>query len=187
MRATCLAAIALTLFIAGCGNSSAETDPRLEEIRRLTAPFKDVSAAKAAGYTVWSPDPTATDATCMSSPEGKMGYHLVNVGLRGSAADPANGDVELDPMKPEMLLYEKSTDGTMNLVGVEYLVFKGAWEREHGAGAAPPKLLGQTVPYSDHNFPPAVMHNVPHYELHVWLHKENPNGMFSHFNPNVSC
>jgi hypothetical protein len=27
----------------------------------------------------------------------------------------------------------------------------------------------------------------PHYELHFWLYKKNPSGMFSPFNPDVSC
>ena len=27
----------------------------------------------------------------------------------------------------------------------------------------------------------------PHYDLHVWLFRDNPNGTFAPFNPNVSC
>jgi len=27
----------------------------------------------------------------------------------------------------------------------------------------------------------------PHYDLHVWLFRDNPNGQFAPFNPNVSC
>ena len=27
----------------------------------------------------------------------------------------------------------------------------------------------------------------PHYDLHVWLYRDNPSGMFAQFNPNVSC
>jgi hypothetical protein len=26
-----------------------------------------------------------------------------------------------------------------------------------------------------------------HYDLHVWLWKHNPEGMFAQFNPRVSC
>jgi hypothetical protein len=26
-----------------------------------------------------------------------------------------------------------------------------------------------------------------HYDRHVWLFRENPNGVFAQFNPNVSC
>jgi hypothetical protein len=27
----------------------------------------------------------------------------------------------------------------------------------------------------------------PHYDRHVWLYRENPNGVFAQFNPRVSC
>jgi hypothetical protein len=27
----------------------------------------------------------------------------------------------------------------------------------------------------------------PHYDRHVWLYRDNPNGLFAQFNPNVSC
>jgi hypothetical protein len=27
----------------------------------------------------------------------------------------------------------------------------------------------------------------PHYDRHIWLFRENPNGMFAQFNPAVSC
>ena len=27
----------------------------------------------------------------------------------------------------------------------------------------------------------------PHYDRHVWIYRENPNGVFAPFNPKVSC
>jgi hypothetical protein len=31
-------------------------------------------------------------------------------------------------------------------------------------------------------------HNVePHYNRHVWLYRENPNGVFARYNPTVTC
>jgi hypothetical protein len=27
----------------------------------------------------------------------------------------------------------------------------------------------------------------PHYDLHVWLYRDNPAGVFAQFNPDVSC
>jgi hypothetical protein len=115
-----------------------------------------------------------------------MGYHLVNVPLRGSAATPEAGDVVLDPAKPEMLLYEKRADGTMNLVGVEWIIFKTAWEKAHGAGAAAPTVLGEPLLASEHTFV-AGGPLIPHYELHAWIWKDNPRGMFDPWNPNVTC
>jgi hypothetical protein len=188
MRNLTVSLVALAITAGGCKSSTEpDVNAQIEEVRRLTEPYKTISAAQAAGYNVWSPNPATAGATCASSAEGKMGYHLVNAGLRGDPANPAQADAAINYRKPEMLLYEKRGDGTLHLVGVEYLVFKSAWERVHGAGAEPPKVLGQTVPLSSHPFPPAVSANVDHYELHVWLHSENPNGMFSHWNPNISC
>lgn len=186
-----VAPTALFLFALGyigCADSPSgpDTSAELERVRRETAAFQDLNAARAAGYTVWAPDPNAANASCASSAEGKMGYHLVNVSLRGSAADPAAGDAVIGYRQPEMLLYEKRADGQMRLVGVEYIVFKAAWERVHGAGAAPPEVLGQTVPLSTHAFSPGGP-EIPHYELHVWLHSVNPRGMFYPWNPNVTC
>lgn len=170
----------------GGGAISPEVRAELAQVRRATARFHDIDKAIEAGYTVWSPDPNVAGATCPTDPAGKMGYHLVNVGLRGSPANPAAGDAVLDPLRPEQLLYEKRADGKLHLVGVEYLVFKDAWERVHGVGAAPPQLLGQTVPLSTHPFTPTGP-AIAHYELHVWVWSHNPNGMFSHWNPTVSC
>jgi hypothetical protein len=158
----------------------------LARVRHATARFHDIDAAREAGYTAWSPDPFAPNATCPASAEGNMGYHLVNVGLRGGAANPAAGDAVIDPMLPEMLLYEKRPNGTMHLVGVEYLVFTAAWERVHGAGAAPPTVFGEPLPASLHTFP-GNPNPIPHYELHVWIWTSNPLGMFYPWNPTVSC
>ena len=27
----------------------------------------------------------------------------------------------------------------------------------------------------------------PHFDRHVWLYRENPNGVFAQFNPKVTC
>jgi hypothetical protein len=158
----------------------------LARVRAATARFHDLDAAIAAGYTVWSPDPFAPNATCPTSAEGNMGYHRVNVSLRGGAANPAAGDANVDPLRPEMLLYEKRPDGQLHLVGVEYLVFTAAWERVNGAGAAPPEVFGEPLLASTHTFP-GNPSPIPHYELHVWIWTTNPLGMFYPWNPTVSC
>ncbi|HEV8214209.1 MAG TPA: hypothetical protein VGP95_00195 [Gemmatimonadaceae bacterium] len=170
----------------GVGALGPEILSQLAEVRSITAQFHDLDAARAAGYTVWSPDPFAPGATCPSNAEGNMGYHLVNVPLRGGAANPAAGDAVIDPLRPEMLLYEKRPDGQVHLVGVEYIVFQAAWEREHGAGAAPPTVFGQPLLFSVHTFP-GNPNPLPHYELHVWIFTSNPLGMFYPWNPTVSC
>ncbi len=181
-----LAAVILLSASACNGDSISGTDTAINKLRSSYAAYNDVAKANTAGYTVWSPDPAAAGATCASAPEGKMGYHLVNVPLRGSPASPQTGDAIIDPAQPEMLLYEKKSDGTMSLVGVEWIVFKAAWEREKGAGAAAPTVLGQPMLFGDHAFV-AGGPSVPHYELHVWIFKDNPRGMFDPWHPNVTC
>jgi hypothetical protein len=163
-----------------------EVNAGLAEIRRVTAQFHDVDKAIAAGYTVWSPNPFAAGATCPTSSEGNMGYHLVNVPLRGGAANPAAADATIDLLRPEMLLYEKQTNGKVRLVGVEYIVFKAAWEAAHGVGAPAPQILGQPLLASSHTFPGGTG-NIDHYELHVWTWSPNPLGMFYPWNPEISC
>jgi hypothetical protein len=179
-------ALSVLVLLVGTGCNGSNSSPSLDDVRAANTRFRDVDAAKAAGYTLWSPDPFAPNATCLSDPAGKMGYHLVNVGLRGSADNPQGGDIVVEELKPEMLLYEKDRNGALQLVGVEYLVFTAAWEHEHGAGVAPPQVFGQPLLASSHAFGPGGP-IIPHYELHVWLWKTNPLGMFAMWNPTVSC
>ncbi len=196
MRSVVAAGVLATMLV-GCGDNTADTTTssdaaasaapsELDQVRASTAAFSSIDVAKAAGYTVWSPDPAAPKATCPSTPEGKMGYHLVNPALRGTPAKAAEAEATIDYAKPEQLLYQKKADGTLELVGVEYLVFTSAWEREHGAGAAAPEVLGEAVPASKHSFAPGGP-EIDHYELHVWLHTDNPSGMFVAYNPSITC
>lgn len=181
-------ALSLVFFLAaaGCGNSVTEPEASLAAVKNQFTQMSDLTKASAAGYTVWSPDPTVAGSTCPSSSEGNMGYHLVNVALRGAAGNPAAGDAVIDKMNPEMLLYEKTSTGTLSLAGVEYIVFKDAWERVNGVNAAPPEVFGQPLLASSHTFVTGGP-SIPHYELHVWLYKDNPLGQFYPYNPKVTC
>ena len=76
----------------------------------------------------------------------------------------------------------------MELVAVENLVFIDAWEE--AGNVAPPSFRG--VPYDrmadDPSTPIDEAHLFePHYDRHVWLYRENPNGIFAQFNPAVTC
>jgi len=152
-------------------HASAETpatvNAQLAELRRLTAPYHNVDKAVADGYVI--------EANCVSNPTlGAMGYHAVNSTLRN--------DAEISVLKPDVLLYERQPGGGYRLNGVEYFVLKSTWDAAHGGTtAAPPTLFGANVPLSDH---------APfgqHYELHVWIFKHNPSGMFFNWNPTVHC
>ena len=102
-----------------------------------------------------------------------MGLHYVNLALVL--------DGELDPARPEIVIYEPQPNGTLRLVGADYLVFAGAW---HEKTAETPKLMGQLM----HLFESPNRYGLPpFYTLHVWAWRDNPNGSFVNWHPNVNC
>ena len=148
------------IALLGIGSSSAQaagSSLLVDHVRAANDRFKDVAVAVAEGYS-----PIA----CASGLQGgAMGIHYV------SGEHLKDGVIDL--AKPEAVMYEPMPDGTMSLVAVEYIAFKG-----------PAALEGQlfnivTEPnrYGLDKF----------YELHVWAWKANPRGAFADMNPNVSC
>src|SRR5690242_1078055 len=106
---------------------SADTMKQLDQVRAATAKYRDLDTAKAAGYDKF--------LTCFKMGDDMaMGQHYVN----GTLA----GDDKVDPMKPEALVYEPQADGSMVLLGFEYLIFDKAWDPNH-TGRAAPTLFGQ--------------------------------------------
>lgn len=126
------------------------------EVRNETSRFHDIEIAKTAGYTVQYP------AGCAESAEGAQAFHYLNESL-------VDGKVEL--LKPELLMYEPQPNGTLQLIGVDYVV-------PLTASATAPTLLG--VPFA-RNEPLGV------WALHIWAWRPNPSGMFAAWNPKVSC
>jgi hypothetical protein len=160
------------LVAAGPAGASAQSD--LASVRAATAQFADVAAAQAAGYGLLV---DAAGIACIDSPAGGMGIHYVNVDL---VLDPA-----LEPTRPEVLVYEPDKHGRLRLVAVEYVVFEADWRSDD-----PPTLFGEHF----HRMPgagerePQNRYGLPaFFELHVWLWKHNPSGMFEDWNPKVSC
>ena len=139
------------------------TPAQLTQLHQMMARFENVEAAKAAGYSQFG--------DCMASPQGAQGIHFTNQALID--------DPKLDPMRPELLMYEPRPDGTLRLIGVEYLVFQKAW---HDAGnKAAPALLGQEF------VPNTTLLPQPFYALHLWVWQHNPKGVFANWNPLVNC
>jgi hypothetical protein len=102
-----------------------------------------------------------------------MGVHYVNGALVG------DGAVDLE--RPEALVYEPQKNGRLRLVAVEYVVFQKAWDEQH---SEPPSLFGQPFELMEAGNRYGLD---PFYELHVWLWKHNPSGLFEDWNPRVSC
>lgn len=137
----------------------------VRQVREATRQFQDPGAAIAAGYE--------STQNCVSGPNGgAMGVHYVNETL---IADPT-----LDVRQPEVLVYEP-VNGRLRLVAAEYFVPAEPW---NAANAGPPVLGGQLFNYVG---APNRLRSPAYYELHVWAWKRNPNGIFSDWNPWVSC
>ncbi len=104
-------------------------------------------------------------------PKGAMGVHFINMQL----VSPV-----LDPMKPPILLYEPDASGKLRLAGAEWFVpLAIAKER--------PKLFNQDFVGPMEGHEPVMPAELAHYDLHVWLFKNNPEGMFAPTNPAVKC
>jgi hypothetical protein len=184
-----LTMIAAALAAATPGAS----EPTLDEVRAATARFQNVKVALAEGY-VRDPTNMCDVAPMMGRPAalGGMGIHFFRPDLLGITAPPnprvdGNG-THTDFRKPSILIYEPREDGTLELVAVENLVFKKAWEAAGNKGL--PTFHG--IEYDHMADDPATSideaHNFePHYDRHVWLYRPNVNGMFAQFNPTVTC
>jgi hypothetical protein len=169
-----------------------EQEALATQVREATVKYQDVAVAEAEGYM---PDPTGTcvDAAMVGAPAeiGAMGIHYFRPDLLG-IADPtppvAGSDVVIDPAQPEILVYEPQADGSLQLVAAEYLVFEESWSA--AGNAELPNLAGEPfVRMADDPATPAdEAHGfTPHHELHVWVHRDNPAGLFAEFNPSVTC
>jgi len=135
-------------------------------VRESTERFKDVSVAEAEGY--------ALQFGCVSGDDfGAMGLHYVNGALVKSGI--------LDATRPQIVIYEAMPNGSLRLIGADYLVVADAWNATH---SGPPELMGQFF----HLFTSPNRFGLPaFYTLHVWAWKENPKGAFVNWHPNVSC
>jgi hypothetical protein len=141
-------------------------DGPLDAVRSATRQYRKVERAVDAGYVQFF--------GCVHEPlTGSMGIHFVNGTLAGDAA--------VDASTPEALMYEVEPDGNLELIGVEYVVFKEAWD---AANAEPPELFGQTFNFVDS---PNRYGIPPFYELHAWAWKTNPTGAHQDYNPQVLC
>jgi hypothetical protein len=182
--------VGATLVLTSCGTTS---EPTLDEVRAVTEKYRDVNVAKAEGFTT---DNKCVTAEMLGHPAamGAMGLHYVRRDLLGLPPSPSlkgvrvkgNG-THVDFRQPAMLVYEPQADGSLVLVAVENLVFKDAW---HAKSGAPPMFHGRTYPLLEDN-PATALDEAhgwePHYEQHLWVFRDNPNGAYSPFNPNVTC
>ncbi len=135
----------------------------LEKTRAALEKYKDPIAAVHDGYF--------STVGCIEFPDGGMGVHFLNTSLIGPVPDP---------LKPQILLYE--LDGNkLRLAAAEWFVPLATGIKER------PQIFGQSFngPMEGHH--PVMPAELHHYDLHVWLFKANPAGLFNPTNPDVKC
>lgn len=160
----------LPVIAQGPGKLPAE----LQRARDALDKYKDPVVAVHDGY--WStvgcvtyPKPGAPGQVPYKT--GGMGVHFVNFSLLGKAPDPR---------QPQILVYEP-VGGKLRLVAAEWFVPISPEVKDR------PQLFGRAFdgPMEGHH--PLQPIGLNHYDLHVWLWKENPSGMFAPTNPKVKC
>jgi hypothetical protein len=175
-RSTCSALVVL-LALAGTTlrpNAAEERyQAQIDALRKSMEKYKDYKVAvrdlylSTVGCVHYSGEKMAGH---MHYPKGAMGVHFVNLTIRGAP----------DPMKPNILIYEP-VGKDLRLVAVEWLVPLTAKTRKR------PSLFGKPFDGPMEGHEPLIPKQYVHYDLHAWLFKDNPLGMFTPTNPNVSC
>jgi hypothetical protein len=167
-----IALATVAIAIAAPTATAAAKPNDLSTARAATAGYHNNDAALAAGYAEFR---DAQGIACIDQPgAGGMGVHFANGTLVGDAVVKA--------ATPEALVYEPQSNGRLRLVAAEYIVFQDAWD--DSGHSSPPSLFGQQfelIPAPNRYGLP------PFYELHAWMWKHNPSGMFNDWNPRVSC
>lgn len=97
---------------------------------------------------------------CVENPGvGAMGFHYAKEDLI---------DDKTQARKPEVLVYMPNQYGRYRLVAVEFI----------STAAKRPSIAG--VKFEDGPFPGS-------FALHAWVWRDNPDGMFAAFNPDLKC
>jgi hypothetical protein len=166
-----LAAAAL-LLTGTAASASAHSSHGIQKLRAVTAKYHSLTVATKHQYAELF---DVNGIACIEDDMGMgaMGVHYVKGALVG--------DGKIVATKPEALLYAPDRNGKLHLSGVEYVVLKADWDKNHKHA---PHLYGHKF-----NFTPAGNRfGLPDfYSLHVWAWKFNPAGRFAMFNPTVHC
>ena len=181
-RAMAAAALALSIgFLVPARPAAAQTKAsqptlpaELEQVRNALDKYQDPLVAVRDGFlsTLACIDfPQGADDGAVTYKPGAMGVHLVNMGNIGPT---------LDTSKPQVLIYEPVGD-KLRLVAAEWFV-----PAQLVQGAAP-SVFGQKLQGPMDGHEPILPKELRHYDLHVWLWKTNPAGVFESTNASVKC
>lgn len=140
-----------------------ELPAELATLRTALLKYQDPIVAVRDGYF--------STVGCISKPSGGMGIHFLNPQLITPVPDP---------MRPPILLYESVGD-ELRLTGAEWFVPLATGIKER------PQLFGRPFDGPMDGHEPLMPAELRHYDLHVWLFKPNPAGLFNSVNPDVVC
>ncbi|HZD52485.1 MAG TPA: hypothetical protein VE175_05520, partial [Woeseiaceae bacterium] len=144
------------------------TQQRLvERAREAVKHIRTVADANAAGYF------RAATGCVTSGPAGRGAIGVPYINARRAS------DTLFDVTKPEVLHFEPQNDGTSKLAGVFYTYPLGF----EPPFPPPPSLFG--VPFDGPLVQPST--GFVFYGLNVWLFKDNPDGIFRAYNPELTC
>jgi len=155
--------------------SAATLSPDLEAAKAALAKYADPIAAIRDGYfsTLACIDfPHGGKDGPVDYPPGAMGVHFLNV---------ANIGPKLDPAKPQVLIYEP-VGNKLVLAAAEWFVPVAV-----APGGVAPTIFGQALSGPMDGHEPIMPVSLRHYDLHVWLWKDNPRGVFTSTNAKVKC
>jgi hypothetical protein len=175
-------AVATVLAIWSCSPAAAQAGkasgaPKLsadmEQVRAGLDKYQDPIAAVHDGYfsTLACVEYQKGAEGHMQYTPGGMGVHFINLQTIGP---------KLDPAKPQVLIYEPVGD-KLRLAAAEWFV------PTQVAAGVHPTIFGQKLQGPMEGHEPLQPQGLHHYDLHVWLWKANPAGLFSATNPAVKC
>ena len=148
--------------------------PELAAVRTQLDKYRDPIVAVHDGYlsSVGCIEyPKGATEGSMKYPAGGMGVHFLNFQHVGPT---------LDPSKPQVLIYEPVGD-SLRLVAAEWFM------PAELAGSSRPTVFGKALEGPMEGHEPLMPPGFHHYDLHVWLWKNNPEGVFSPTNPAIRC
>ena len=172
-----LAALALPVSVAFAqpGTAKLPTLPaNLTSVRAALDKYQDPVVAVREGYfstlgCVDYPSGGHGDGQMAYKPGG-MGVHFLNPALIGP---------KLDPAKPQVLIYEP-VGNRLKLVAAEWFV-PTALSKEA------PTIFETKLDGPMEGHAPILPAELHHWDLHVWLWKENPNGLMHSTNSTIKC
>jgi hypothetical protein len=174
------------LIVSVLTASCSTPEPTVDDVRAATEKYRDVAVALADGY-VRDPIDACETPYHMGIVEdlGVMGIHYFRPDLLGVQEGETRLDAtatHTDFLEPAILVYEPQADGSLELVALANLLSADAWQ---AAGHSEPPSFADTA-FELGDADPGMMVGA-RYELHAWLFRDNPRGMFAAYNPNATC